>query len=176
MLKVLTLTMAFAGIIGGNLAIPAVRSSTLAKELTTLLGQRGLEAMAAQDPEEPDRFVAALYVPKSQLLVISARYSSPAIVREKLLRKRFRDVYLDLQGAAIPGSGIFFQDMDADGLCTSREHVADVLYDGAGASTVFDADWKKQNVSQETYEERLTNADEKYSRMLGILLAQLKAT
>jgi hypothetical protein len=174
-----TLATVFA-VCAGCVAVfagPGLRSATLAKQLTALLTERRLEAIAAQDPDEPDRFVAALFVPGAQLLVVSARYPSPALLQTRLVQKQYRDVYLDLQGAAVPNTSWFLQDMNADGLSTQRDQVSDVLYSGTGVTaTVFDGDWKKHGRSEHEYEQLLSATDERYSRLLAVLLRQLHGT
>ena len=150
-----------------------LRSGPLAKELGAALQQRGLDAVAARDPDEPDRYVAALFYPNAQLLVISARYAAPPLLEEKLSQKQYRDIYLDLGGAAIPDSSVLVHDVSADGLCDSRDKRADILYEG-NVTSMFDADWKSHNRSEHEYLQRLFNADERYSRMLELLLAEVK--
>lgn len=154
----------------------ASRSAAVAKELTVALTERRLDAIAAQHPDEPDRFVAALFFPGAQLLVVSARYASPALLQDRLARKQYRDVYLDLQGASVPDSGVFFQDMDADGLCSSLDQTADLLYEGTSVPIVFDGDWEKHNLSEKEYGQQVADTDERYSRLLEILLTQLRGT
>jgi hypothetical protein len=39
----------------------APQSSAVARELARLMGEQKLDAAAARDPEQPDRFIAALY-------------------------------------------------------------------------------------------------------------------
>ena len=109
---------------------PTVRSAGLAKQLGAALLERKLEAIAARDPEKADRFVAALFFPDSQLLVISASYSSPSLLDEKLAQKNYRDVYLDLGTSQFANTSVFFQDMKADGLCDRRDQTADILSRG----------------------------------------------
>jgi hypothetical protein len=150
-----------------------LRSGPLAKQLGAALQQRGLDAVAARDPDEPDRFVAALFYPHAQLLVISARYASPPLLEARLSQKQYRDVYLDLGGAAIPNSSVLVHDVSADGLCDSRDKRADILYEG-NVTSMFDADWKSHNRSEHEYMQRLFDADERYSRMLELLLAEVK--
>ena len=176
MLRTLTIVLFVGGFVAAAPPEPIGRSATLAKQLTAALTEQRLEAIAAQDPGAPDRFVAALFFPNAQLLVISARYTSPASLQAKLTRKEYRDVYLDLQGASVPNSSVFFQDMNADGLCSSRDQAADLLYNESGAPTIFDGDWRKHNLSEKEYEQRLTAADERYSQLLEILLAQQRGT
>src|SRR5687767_5589915 len=92
-------------LVGGGVAAappgPASRSAPLAKQLTAALAEQRLDAIAAQHPDEPDRFVAALFFPNAQLLVISARHASPALLQARLTHKQYRDVYLDLQAAPL---------------------------------------------------------------------------
>ena len=155
---------------------PASRSAMLAKQLTVALKDQQLEAIAAPHPDEPDRFVAALFFPNAQLLVVSARYASPQLLQARLTHKQYRDVYLDLSASPVPNSSVFFQDMNADGLCSSRDQTADLLYNGNKAPAIFDGDWKKHNLSEKEYQQQLTAADERYSRLLEILLAQQRGT
>jgi hypothetical protein len=150
-----------------------LRSGPLAKELGAALQQRGLDAVAARDPDESDRFVAALFYPNAQLLVISARYASPLLLEARLSQKQYRDVYLDLGGAAIPNSSLLVHDMSVDGLCDSRDKSADIVYEGS-VTSMFDADWKSHSASEHEYMQRLFDADERYSRMLEVLLAAVK--
>src|SRR4029079_2419109 len=105
----------------------------------------------------------------AQLLVISARYASPTLLEARLSQKQYREVYLDLGGASIPSSSLLVHDMSADGLCDSRDKSADILYEGS-VTSLFDADWKSHNGTEHEYMKRLVDADERYSRMLEVLL------
>ncbi len=151
-----------------------LRGAALVKQLTGALAGQKLDSIAAQDPSEKDRFIAARFYPDSQLLVVSARSASPAQVKSGLEQRRYREVYADLHIAAIPQTTVFFQDMKADGLCATRDQVADIVYEQSGSRTVFDADWRKHDISEEEYRRRLTAADEAYSKLLEVLLAQLR--
>ena len=44
----------------------------------------------------------------------------------------------------------------------------------SGKRIVFDFDWRKQKLTQEEYFAALTAADDQYTRMLGLLLAEAK--
>jgi hypothetical protein len=48
------------------------QSPALVGNLASLMAARQLDAVAAQDPESPDRFVAALLMPDVQLLIVSS--------------------------------------------------------------------------------------------------------
>ena len=173
MVKGCAIALLLAQVVAAAPHARTLRSAPLAKQLGVALQTRGLEAIAARDPDEPDRFVAALFYPNAQLLVISARYASPPLLDAKLSQKQYRDVYADLGSAPIPGSSVLVHDMSADGLCDSRDKSADMIYEGTATSR-FDADWKSQKRSEDEYMERLFDADERYSRLLEILLAEVK--
>src|SRR6185369_3265668 len=74
-----------------------LQSRPLAQQLTKLLAGHHLEAIAVKDPSEDGRYVAALYFQDVQLLVISARYPSPAELQQMLAKRAYRDVYSALQ-------------------------------------------------------------------------------
>ena len=58
---------------------PQSQSTAAVESLKALLVQQKLEAVAARDPEQPGRYVAAFYMPGSQLLVVSAPYAVPLL-------------------------------------------------------------------------------------------------
>jgi hypothetical protein len=72
------------------------QSSALVGDLASLMTARQLEAIAAQDPDSPDRFVAALLMPDVQLLIVSAQYPAPAELQAQLAQRQYRDVYTAL--------------------------------------------------------------------------------
>src|SRR5438132_3976604 len=83
------------------------KSAPLAKQLAAALDAAKLDSIAAKDPSAPDVFVAALYFPGSQLLVVSAKYTVPQLLTDRLMKKEFRDVYIDLNSASVPASKVF---------------------------------------------------------------------
>jgi hypothetical protein len=150
------------------------KSATLAKELTTILQQRKLDSVAARHPAAADQFVAALYFP-GQLLVVSARTTAPAVLNEKLVRREFRDVYIDLNSASIPESRIMISDGGADGLRASREANQPFdTQDAAGKSVRFDGNWREDRMSEKDYMSTFTQADETYVAALTALVNELK--
>ena len=154
---------------------PSLRSTALARELVQTLSSQQLEAVAAQDPEDPERFIAALFAP-GQLLVVAKRHASPAAIQARLTQRQYRDVYLDLQASPATDGGWFLQDMQADGLCAGREQVADILYAGSSAPAVFDGDWKTRGSSEKEYQQQLTAADQRYTHLLEVLLRELQGS
>ena len=58
------------------------KSAALAKQLAAALDAAKLDCIAAKDPSAPDVFIGALYFPGVQLLVVSAKYTVPALLAE----------------------------------------------------------------------------------------------
>lgn len=150
-------------------------SSARAAALTKQLDQHKLDAVAAPDPDQPDRFVAALYYPGAQLLAISAAYPVPQVLRQRIADRKYRDAYLDLQGPATLQGRFFVMDLQADGLRHTRNGDAafDITYESGGNQASFDGDWKRQNMSRSQYDARFTADDERYARMLAALEREL---
>lgn len=153
------------------------KSSPLAKQLAAAMDAGKLDSIAAKDPSAPDVFVAALYFPGSQLLVISGKYAVPQLLNDRVGRKEYRDVYLDLNGAATADSKIFIEDPGADGLKAKREeNQAFDQCEMGGKRTMFNGDWKTQKLSEDDYMKAYGAADDRYSQILTALLAQAKKT
>jgi hypothetical protein len=153
------------------------KSAALAKQLTAALDSAKLDSVAAKDPSAPDLFVAALYFPGAELLVVSAKYSAPTLLVDRIGKKEYREVYIDLNSASVPESKVFVEDLGADGLKAKHdENQPFDSYEAAGKRMAFDGEWKKQKLTEQDYLKAFSAADEKYSQMLRTLLAQLKQT
>lgn len=162
-----------AAIVSAAPAAEDGKSVAVAKELSQALDAAKLEAIAAADPANPGMFVAAMYIPGAQLLVVSAKYSAPILIAEKIAKKDYRDVYMDLQAASVAGTRIFIQDMLADGLVAKPDGAGDVFEVGTKATT-FDGSWKKAKMSEDEYMKAFADADEKYAKILSLLIAHTK--
>jgi hypothetical protein len=149
------------------------RSPALARQLVTLMGERGLTTIAVKDPESADRFIAAMAFPEVQLLVVAARYPTPALLQGQIAAKQFADVYSELQAGPIKEGKLFFQDLGCDGIAGVGENV-DVMYEHAKDQTLFDGNWKRAGLSKAAYDQKVSDADGQYSRLLEILIAGLK--
>jgi hypothetical protein len=150
------------------------KSAPLAKELAQALEKAQLDSIAAPDPADPSAFVAALYIPGMQLLVVSAKYSAPTLLTDRITKKEYRDVYVDLHAASIAGTKVFVQDQNADGLMMKAD--GDNPGDGwdeNNKSLMFEGD-RKAKMSEAEYGKVFADADERYSKMLTVLIAQLK--
>ncbi len=146
-------------------------SASLAAELSRVMTERQLSASASKDTLDDDRFVAALSFP-GQLLVVSARYSVPTIIQNKIADGQFQEVYLDLNGASIAGTKIQITDAGANGL-RAADATVDVIDQGAGMLRL-DGNPSGQDMSRTEYRDAVANADEQYSRMLRALLAGVR--
>ena len=150
------------------------KSGSAAKELSEVLDRLKLDSIAAVDPAEPGAFVAALYFQGSQLLVVSAKYSAPALLTDKLAKKDYRDVYIDLNAASIAGSKIFVMDQAADGLVARPGDGSVDSWEQGNTTTAFDGEWRRAKLTEEEYDKRFSAADEQYARILSLLSAQAK--
>ena len=151
------------------------KSAAAAKELVQALEAAKLEAIATPDPATPGVFVAALYIPGTQLLVVSAKYSAPPLLVDRITAKDYQAVYVDLQSASVRGSKVFVMDQGADGLVAKPggDHAAD-SFDEGDKSVSFDGDWKKAKISEADYTKAFATAEARYAKMLSILAAQAK--
>ncbi len=152
------------------------KSVALTRELTGLLDAAKLDAIAAKEGTDLEQYVAALYFPGSQLLVVSAKYAPAVLLKEKLDRKEYREIYIDLNSASQPGSKVMVEDMGADGLLP--DHPDNKAFDSVetdGKRTVFDDDWRKaQKLSEEAFKKLHDDAEARYEKMLQALIAQAK--
>lgn len=145
------------------------QSASQAKKLCELMTAAHLDAIAAQDPDNPSQFVAAMVYP-TQLLVISARYEHPEALQPLLEAKKYREIYSDLQSAAGFSNQVFFIDMQADGLSDGRGGSVDVMYEGGSKQTVFDDDWRKQHgIGEREFLDKYRAADTLYESLLKTL-------
>jgi len=151
------------------------QSAALAKELASLLDQMKLDSIAARETQ-PDGYVAALYYPGMQLLVVAAKYKEPVLLNERIAKKEYREVYIDLNSAALPKSKCLIMDLGADGLKAKRDEGKpfDTIENISGKETAFNSDWKAQKLSEEEYMQAFADADTRYAKILQALIAQLK--
>lgn len=149
------------------------KSAPLAKELTQLLESSKLESIAAADPTN-NAFIAALYIPGTQLLVVSGKFNSPDIGPYRISKKEFRELYMDLMGGSVAGSKVVASDISADGLAfkpsngvpgdTWENGVKNLAFEGA----------KKAKLKDDEYTRVYSEADAEYARMLSLLIQQAK--
>ena len=78
-----------------TLAAQDSKSAAVAGQLTQLLDQMKLDAVAAK--QGTDQFVAALYFQGSQLLVVAAKYSTPDRLNYLIGQKQYQGRLLGLE-------------------------------------------------------------------------------
>ena len=152
--------------------VPA--SQAAAKELTTALDARKLDAIAAKIPGDGDRYAAALYFPGLQVLVIAGKYQEPTLLNPQIGQKLYRDVYAELSGTVSKESKIFVLDMGAPGLTQKRVEGYFDTWTQNGKQVVFDGNPGAQKISNADYDKMFSEADAEYTKILGALLAEAK--
>jgi hypothetical protein len=160
---------------------PPAASTAKAKELVALLQAKKLEAIAARDPAQAGRFVAALLIPNVQLLAVSSSYSRPLDIEYYLYQKDFMSAYVNLNSSTLISEKVFIEDALHDGLVAlpGKTLGHDTFTDGS-TRQVFDGDFadpKRKNqkkISQDDYLKRYSTADEKYTKILALLIEDLK--
>jgi hypothetical protein len=152
-------------------------STSAVGELAALLDRGRLDSVAARVPGSEDRFVAAFYIPEQQLILVSGRYAAPALLREKILTKRYREAYQDLYGASDRSTRVVIEDLRADGLRADKGVKGPFdVYTRAGAEPFyFDGEWKRHKLSEDAYRDTFAQADTSYAQLLGVLVTALKA-
>jgi hypothetical protein len=172
----LTVLVALGAFTGGTLAAgqgKTSKSASHAAALTKQLEQSKLQYIATKDPTDPGRFVAAMHLPGSQLMIVSAKYASPALLNEKVLLGKFQDAYIDLNSASELATRVIVEDLRGDGLTlTKNKDTVRDSFEANGKRVIFDFDWRKQKLSQEEYFSALEAADAQYARMLELLLVE----
>jgi hypothetical protein len=169
-------------LVGEPMAMPAVpvvsavpadlpQSSILVKQLVTAMSALKLDAIAAKDPADPGRFVAALAFPGVQLLVISSRHQSLDYVNMQLGKRDFREVYDALQ-RGVPENRLFFHDMGCDGFV--KNDSIDIFYEGPTQQTLLDGDWAAQSLTETAYDAKRKAAEAQYAHALSVLLEAVK--
>ena len=150
------------------------KTQVLAKQLTTLMTTQKLDAIAARTGD--DHFAAILFIPGVQMLVVSARYTAPALLNEKIVSRQYRDVYLDLASASVPDSKLFIEDMQGDGLRPDRDGEApfDVVTKGTAPAFNCDGDHKKKKISEDEYLRSYADFEGAYEKILLALIEQAK--
>ena len=170
------LTVAFATVFTVGAAAQEPISAAPAKELSQLLASKKLESIAARMPDSREEFVGALAFP-GQLMVVWAKSNAPEYVQEKLIRKEYREVYIDLNSASVVTSRHFVTDLGPDGL---RAKPAQKLgpadsHDAGGAKSMrFDGSWKEDKMSEADYMKAHAEADAAYAKAVQALIDEIK--
>jgi hypothetical protein len=150
-------------------------SAAAAAELARLLDAGKLDSIAASDPDDPTSWVAALYFKDSQLLLVSAQYSAPSLLTEKMRVKDYRDIYLALFSSPIAGTKVFVMDSNANGLSARPSNgQAPDMWEQKDTTVMFDGEWRKAKMSEDDYRKAYADADSLYAKLLRLLATQAK--
>jgi len=179
MTRRLFLTLTVIGFCGmafpARAAAPAPSATGgLVKELTDLLTAQKLDAVATR--LDSDTFAAAFYVPGSELIAISAKYSAPAFLNEKILGRKYQDAYADLSTTAATDSKVLIEDIKADGIRAQpgKGEASDIVTRGAAAPLQLDGKWKDRKMAQDDYTKAFQDAETSYRKILEALIVELK--
>ena len=158
-------------------AEPEGKSAPLARQLASALTAAKLDSVAAKDPVRQGSYIGALHIPGVQLLVVAAEYPAPALLDSRLAKGEYRDIYIELNAAGVPGSKVFVEDLGANGLFAKpADNNPMDMYEASGKRLMFDGEWGRQKISEQEYMKGFAGADERYAEILTVLLAQLKKT
>ena len=154
------------------------KSAAPAAQLMKGLAQHNLTYLAAKDPTEAGRYVAAMRLGDDQLFVISAAYTQPVLINERLLNKDYQWVYQELNSASKRDGRLFVQDLGTPGLQPTRakHQPFDVVFESVVNRTAFDGDWKAQQLSRDVYESTFARVDAGYTHALDTLVTSLNAS
>ena len=169
------LSLAAATVLAAPVWAQEPKSAAPVKELADLLSSRKIDSIAARMPDSREEFVGALTFP-GQLMVVWAKTSAPSVVNEKLIKKEYKEVYVDLNSASIIDSRHFVTDLGPDGLRArpqNRQGPADT-HDLGTKSMRFDGSWREDKMSEAEYMKAHAAADEAYARAIQALIDELK--
>jgi hypothetical protein len=177
MMRALTTSIALGVLLYSAVGRAQAPPAATVEQLVGLLTQHQRESVAAQHPADPGRFVAALHLPGSQLLVISAKYSVPVLLKEHILNGRDREVYAELHSRADLEGRFFVQDFGADGLRDGTpSKPTDLTWRDGTVKTIYNGDWRAQDLSERDYRERLRTDSAEYAKLIHILASALAPT
>jgi len=171
----LTLCAVLSPALSGYAWAQEPKSAAPAKELAQLLATKKLDSIAARMPDNREEFVGALTFP-GQMMVVWARTTAPAVVNEKLIRKEYREVYIDLNSASVADSRHFVTDLGPDGLKSKpdqKQGPAD-SHDLGAKSLRFDGNWRAIKMKEADYMKAHAEADEAYAKAIQALIDEIK--
>jgi hypothetical protein len=169
------LPVALSVLFATSAAAQEPKSAAPAKELAQLLAAKKLESIAARMPDSREEFVGALAFP-GQLMVVWAKTTAPSVVNEKLIKKEYREVYIDLNSASVVESRHFVTDLGPDGLRAKpeqRQGPSD-SHDLGAKSMRFDGSWREDKMSEEDYMKAHADADAAYAKAVQALIEEIK--
>ena len=106
------------------------------------------------------------------MLAISAVYSAPELLRQRISAGDHRQVYIDLSTSAERAGRLFVEDLGAPGLRPMREenNPFDITWRDGTRRTVYDGNWKAQQLAEAEYHKRFAIDETEYAQMLQVLI------
>ena len=151
-----------------------MQSQDAVKQLAAAMAERQIQAVAAKDPADPTRYVAAMLYPGVQLLLITARTDATAYMDAQLAAQEYTNVYTALH-QGVPESKLFVQDMGCDGLRGTDGQTVDVVYERGVDQRILNGDAKAAGVSRGEYAQLVNSLDERYTKLVSLLLTAATA-
>jgi hypothetical protein len=126
-------------------------------------------------PDNREEFVGALAF-QGQLMVVWAKSTAPQYVQEKLIRKEYKEVYIDLNSASVLESRHLVTDLGPDGLRAKPAQKAGPAdsHDAGAKSMRFDGNWKASKMSEADYMKAHAEADAAYAKAVQALIDEIK--
>jgi hypothetical protein len=166
---------------------PPAKSAVAVKELIGLLDGKQLDTFAAKD-SDPYKFVAAMYVKGVQMFGVAATYDRPGDIDYFLDHKDFKSAYESLRSSSYSKDRFIADDSECNGLVAqpkSSQPNDDVVvgmtrwtFDGVFVDPKH-ADPKHPDPKKPSFDDYLkayTDADERYTHILTVLIDELKKT
>jgi hypothetical protein len=109
-------------------------------------------------------------------MVVWAKTSAPSVVNEKLMRKDYKEVYIDLNAASVIETRHFVTDLGPDGLRVKPEQKQGPSdsHDQGAKSMRFDGNWREDKMSEADYMKAHAEADAAYARAIQALIDEIK--
>lgn len=151
-------------------------SARAARELVTLLQERGVDAAAAEHPDAPGTFSAVLHLPGVQLLAITTTHPVPDQVRRLIASGDHRQAYVELQIGGVRDGRVFVQDLRANGLRPDVRNgdPFDIVSHDAQRDIAYDGDWRKQQMSEAKYRDAFADDERRYTTLLEVVTARVR--
>jgi hypothetical protein len=161
----------------GAFACGTGETRALAERLVADLERRGETAIAARDPSDQQRVIAAMRFGRRQLTVVAGLPDGPTLARP-LRERQYADVYRALTNGPIPREGYVLHDLNGLGLREQRNvgEAFDMFHPSDDVQVAFDGDWQAQHLTREAYCSAFRRAEARYSKDLSVLLSEVSTT
>jgi hypothetical protein len=156
----------------GAVACGPGNTDALAQRLVSLLHRHDRQTVAAHDPSDPQRIIAAMRLGRSQLIVAAGVPDVPGVAAW-LREGRHDAVYRVLTSVPVPKDGYVLYDLNGLGLRSQRDpgEAFDMFHPFEGVQVAFDGDWQAQRLTAASYCDTFSRVDDQYRMALTALLS-----